>query len=152
MEKTVETVTQKVFDIDSRDDVLLFKSGEFEPVADMASFTARLSNDAKTILSVINAGLREYFRDQLRSNSDPWQIEDEDGKVSVFSGTTLNETQSKFLAGMVLNFAKMAGYSKDKTPAQKKALKAQAQENILAMPGFIESLKTPVETPKEVSA
>ena len=42
---------------------------------------------------------------------------------------------------MVLNMAKMQGYTKDLPKEKKRALKDAAQEGILAMPGFIENLK-----------
>ena len=146
MEKVIKRVQQKVFDVDSRDDVTLYKEGEFEPVESASEFNTRLANDAKTILYVLNAGLEAYFLEQLRANdSIAWQTEDDEGKLQPFTGTTLNETQSKFLAGMVLNMAKMKGYSKDKKPAEKKKLKDEALENVLAIPGFVESLKVNTE-------
>lgn len=148
MEKQIERVQRGVFDLDARENVTLIKEGEFEPVENTETALARVGNDAKKFIAIINAGLRQYFRDQLADDaSKPWNTEDEEGKLTVFTGSTLTETQSKYLAAMSLNFAKMQGYSKDKAPEVKKALKAKAMESVLAMPGFIDTLKasTPTE-------
>jgi hypothetical protein len=86
--------------------------------------------------------LKAYAIEQLANDPKvPWQVENEDGTFTDFTGTTLSETQSKFLAGMVLNMAKMNGYTKDLAKDKKRALKDAAQDGILAMPGFIENLK-----------
>lgn len=147
MEKETVRVQQKVFDVDTRDDVVIYKTGELEPVDSQAAFAARLSNDSAIMLKVMNEGLRAYFMEQLKADPNvSWLIENEDGTSAPFTGTTLTEQQSKFLAGTVLNLAKMEpGDWKSKPADVKKKLKDAALDSVLAIPGFIDKLKTKTE-------
>ncbi len=138
-------VSRSVFDLDSKDDVTVVKIGSFTPVSTMAEFTARLGNDAAKILSVVNEGLEAYDREVLANNDQPWQVKAEDGTLSNFSGTLLNEEGSKFFAASVLNFAKMVfKYSKDMAGGKeaKRKAKEQAADVLLSNPATIEALKT----------
>ena len=138
-------VSKKVFDLDSRDDVEVVKIGEFTPVATMAEFTSRLGNDSAIILQVVNDGLEAYTQQKLAAdNTIGWSVEDEEGKVTPFSGTLLTEEKSKQLAANVLNMAKMLfGYAKDMVGGKtaKKEAKEKAQEMLLSNPAVIEALK-----------
>lgn len=143
-------VGKTVFDLDSRGEVDVVKVGTFTPVATMHEFTARLGNDSAKILAVVNDGLEAYEREQIAANNElPWSIEDEEGKLTPFSGTLLSEEKSKQLSANVLSMAKMLfGYAKDmvtgdatKNREAKREAKAKAAEMLLANPAVIEALK-----------
>ena len=141
-EAKLEKVSQSVFDLDSKQDVTLFKAGEFTPVENMQEFVSRLANDQKEILSIVNEGLRSHFRDQLKADSSvPWMQENEEGELEAFSGTPISEEASKKLQVSVLGMAKVLGYEKSLSREQKKALKEQAQEMILSNPVAVEKLR-----------
>lgn len=120
-----EKVTSSVFDLDSMDDVTLFKEIEFAPVTNTADALARLGNDAAKFLEVINSGLRDHVRESAKSDSSiPWMQEQEDGEPTTFAGTPAD---SKAVNSLILTLAKTVfKYSKDMTTEQKKAAKASA--------------------------
>lgn len=150
----IEIRTQKTgFDLDSKSDVTVVKTGQFQPVQNMQEFVQRLGNDSAKILEIVNSGLQDYARQQLASNGDPWQTENEDGTLQPFAGTLLTEEKSKQFGATVLNLAKMMfGYPADK-PSDKSAdametwrkaketAKAQAIGFVLSNPAAIEALK-----------
>lgn len=148
-------ISRSAFDLDSKSDVDLVKTGTFQPVADMSEFVARLGNDSTAILTIVNDGLKEFTRKQLQSASDiPWKQVLEDGTVTDFSGTLLSPEKSEQFQKTVLAIAKLQfGYPDEKlpkgsTPDQQKAnrelkasAKAQAQDMLLASPVTVEALK-----------
>lgn len=137
-------VQRSVFDLDSRDDVTLVKSGTFQPVSSMQDFVTRLGNDSEAILAIVNDGLEEYDRKRLAADeSVKWQIEDEDsGELAEFTGTPISEEKSKQLAANVLQMAKMSfGFAKGAGREKNKAAKTAAREMLLSLPQVIETLK-----------
>ncbi len=150
-EKTI-TVTQKIFDLDSKDYVELTKTGPLVPVTTMQEFTDRLGNDATRILEFANRAVEEYEKEQLEKNeSIPWMQPDEEDeeKLVPFTGQPLSAEKGKTLQASVIQFAKLLfGYSKNMVPGDKKAnadakraAKDQALAAILSAPGAIERLK-----------
>jgi hypothetical protein len=136
-------IQRKQFDLDSKEDVTLIKEVTFEPVTSNAEALARVGNDAKQFLEIVNQGLKDWTREQSANDSTPWFIEDEDGEKTVYSGTSISEEKSKQLALNVLNMAKMLfGYSKQMSREQKKAAKEKAQSMLLSNPVVVESLKS----------
>ena len=136
-------IQRKQFDLDSKEDVTLIKEVTFEPVTSNAEALARVGNDAKQFLEIVNQGLKDWTREQSANDSSPWFIEDEDGEKTVYSGTSISEEKSKQLALNVLNMAKMLfGYSKSMKPEEKKAAKTKAQTMLLSNPVVVESLKS----------
>src|ERR1017187_3363204 len=147
-------VRKEVFDLDSKANVIVVKTGDFEPVTTMAQFTERLGNDASKILSIINDGLEKYTESQLASDTSvAWQIVDEDESgnevLAPFTGTLLSAKKSAGLNATVNNLAKlMFGYAKQMVPGDaeknrtaKKAAKESALNMILSNPAAIEGLK-----------
>ena len=147
-------VRKEVFDLDSKANVIVVKTGDFEPVTTMAQFTERLGNDASKILSIINDGLEKYTESQLASDTSvAWQIVDEDESgnevLAPFTGTLLSAKKSAGLNATVINLAKlMFGYAKQMVPGDaeknrtaKKAAKESALNMILSNPAAIEGLK-----------
>ena len=144
---------KKVFDLDSKDEVLVAKVGEFLPVATMAEFVSRLGNDATAILQIVNDGLETYETKRLAASDAPWQLvtEDEnDNEVLVpFTGTLISPERSKMLKASIINFAKlMFGYSKQMVAGDvkanreaKQAAKDSALAVILSNPAAVEALK-----------
>jgi len=147
--QTMETQTLKiqktVFDLDSKDDVTVIKEVTFTPVDSTQAALTIVGHDAKKFLEIINAGLRDYTRDQATTdNSIPWMQEDEEGNKTPFSGTMLTEEKSKQLASNVLNMAKLLfGYAKDMLGGRdaKKAAKAKSLDMLLSNPQVVEALK-----------
>ena len=146
METQVLRIQKTVFDLDSRDDVTVVKEVNFTPVESTADALARVGNDAKKFLEIINAGLEDYTRTQAATDSTiAWQTEDEEGAKTPFSGTMLTEEKSKQLNANVLNMAKLLfGYAKDMIGGRdaKKAAKAKALDMFLSNPQVIDALKS----------
>ena len=135
-------IQRKQFDLDSKEDVILIKEVPFEPVTSNQEALARVGNDAKKFLEIVNQGLKDFTRDQAANDSSPWFLEDEEGEKSEYTGTPISEEKSKQLAINVLNMAKMLfGYSKKMKPEEKKAAKEKAQTMLLNNPVVVESLK-----------
>lgn len=138
-----ELKTQKtVFDLDSNEDVTLFKVGTFNPIGNISELTARLGNNATLILEIINDGLRQHEMKNLEGSETPWQVENEEGALVAFTGTPISEEKSKQLAANVLMMAKLAfGFSKEMSPEEKRKAKDSARAQLLANPVVIEGLK-----------
>src|ERR1051325_8229332 len=119
-------ITRRQFDLDQKKDVDLVKVVEFKPVADMAEFAARLGNDSKRILEIVNDGLEEFTKKQASEDSQiPWYEMDEEGEIKtdenkqpvVFNGTLLTDEKAKQFNATVLSMAKMMfGYPDQKLP------------------------------------
>ena len=143
MEPITLECTQSVFDLDTKSDITLFKQGTFTPATSAKEALEAVGNDSDKFLQIINAGLRDYTREQLSSNdSVAWQAKDEEGNLVPFSGTTISEEKSKQLAANVLNMAKMVfQYSKEMSRDEKRVAKEKAQEMLLSNPAVLASLK-----------
>lgn len=137
----ISRIQQTVFDLDSKGDVTLFKDVAFSAVSTTQEALARVGNDAKAFLAIINDGLRAYASEQARLSSDPWYTEDDEGNCSPFNGRTLTPEKSKQFGINVLNMAKMLfGYVKEAKPEIKRAAKQSATDMLLANPVVIEAL------------
>lgn len=143
MEPITLECTQSVFDLDTKSDITLFKQGTFTPATNAQEALAAVGNDSETFLKVINAGLRDFVREQLSANDlVAWQAKDEEGNLVPFSGTTISEEKSKQLAANVLNMAKMVfGYAKEMGRDEKRVAKDKAQDMLLSNPAVLASLK-----------
>jgi hypothetical protein len=146
--QTIE-IQQTIFDLDSRQDVTVYKTGTFTPAENAKDALERIGGDSKKFLEIINAGLEQYSKDQLRSDAtQPWSSLDDEGNPVPFEGTPISEEKSKQLAANVLNMAKMLfKYAKNMAsdPEVNRKLKAEAkakaQEMLLSQPAVIEALK-----------
>lgn len=118
-----------VFNLDTMEDVLLFKEVSFAPVTSTKEALERLGNDAAKFLAVINEGLESETRRAAKGDSSiPWLTEDEEGNRSEFVGTPAD---SKAVNSLVLTLAKtIFGYSKDADADKKRAAKQNAFEMI----------------------
>lgn len=125
------TKTQKtVIDISTMQEIKIGKEKTFVPITAPSEALERLGNDQAKLLKVINDGLKAEERRLLASNNDePWRSFTDDGKTlnGPFTGEMLD---SEKVGGLVLQFAKLGGYGKDKTPDQKRAIKAKAEETV----------------------
>jgi hypothetical protein len=127
-------VQKSFFDLDTFADVVLVKEGSFTPVEDTASALARVGNDAAKFLELVNEGLRAEYQRTLREDPNGWQLKDEEGKLSDFSGTPAD---SVAVGALVLNLAKTVyGYSKDLDAKGKAAAKDSAMELIKSTPAI----------------
>lgn len=130
MAEAIELKQQRtVFDLDTMDEVLVFKTGAFTPVETAKEALDRLANDSGKFLKVINEGLRaEAQRNLVNDESIGWQEEDEDGTVKPFNGTPAD---SKVVNPLILTLAKtIYGYNKDMSADQKRAAKEAAMAMI----------------------
>lgn len=136
-------IQRTVFDLDSKGDVTVIKDVEFSPVASMQEALAKVNHDGAKMLAIVNAGLRDYTREQAETDGTPWMQEDEEGNKSEFSGTLLSEEKSKQLAVNALNMAKLLfGYTKEGEKAAKREAKAKAMDMLLSNPAVVEALKS----------
>ena len=139
----VRTRVEKIFDLDSKETVEVFKTGQFVPVEDAKQAMERVQHNTAAFLEILNDGLQEHFKKQLKGDSGVgYSTEDEEGKVEAFTGTPISEEKSKQLSANVLNMAKMLfGYAKGQPREQKSAAKEKAQAMLLENPQVIEALK-----------
>src|ERR1022692_2613266 len=77
MEPTTLELTQKIFDLDTKDDVVLYKHVAFTPVTSTQEALARINNDGAAFLAIINAGLQDHARDAARKDTSiAWTAKD----------------------------------------------------------------------------
>lgn len=130
-----QIVTREVFDLDTFDEVKLGKEYEFTPVTTIEEALAALGNDSAKLLEVLNDGMREEMRSQVRATSDGWRTFalDNDGEPTEdlngeFAGTPAD---MKSVNALVLTLAKTVfGFSKELTKEQKRAAKESAKEMV----------------------
>jgi len=127
-----KTITRTVFDLAVFDGVQLTKEINL-PVAptSLEEALAAVGNDSVKLLSVIHEGLCAAAEDSARVDMRGFREVGEDGEPGeVYTGQYADEEKTKQINGMVLNFAKMAGYSKDLPKDKKKELKDAAKAAI----------------------
>jgi hypothetical protein len=126
----VELKRQKTgTDLNTFEDVTLIKTGKFVPVTTLEEAKHRVGGDTEKFISIINEGLeQEAGRNLVNDPNVAWQVEDEEGNLTAFSGMLAD---GKMVGGLILNMAKsIFGYSKDKSPEEKKAAKNAAKDLI----------------------
>lgn len=138
--KEVVKIQKGLFDLDSFQEVTLYKEGEFTPVSSTQEALARVGNDSSKFLALVNEGLRAEYQRDLRSTADGWFTEDEDTNARTpFTGTIAN---IKAVNSLVLTLAKTVfGYSKDLSSEAKKAAKESAMNMVASTPAIKEGLK-----------
>lgn len=116
-------------DLNTFDEVLLKKVGKFVPVATLEEAKHRVGGNTEKFISIINEGLEaEAGRALINDTTIPWQVEDEEGALTPFSGMLADE---KLVNGLVLNMAKnIFGYSKEMSKDEKREAKQAARELI----------------------
>lgn len=129
-EPTKMPKTQKaIFDLQSFEDITLWKEYQFTPVNDMQEALARLGNDAKRVLAIVNQGLEGVARTEAQQKPDGWRTFTEAGEENgPFTGTMADRLA---VNALVLTLAKTVfGWDKDDDNDTKKAKKLQAVEMI----------------------
>src|SRR5665213_3151091 len=104
---TSANVSRSVFDLDTFADVTLSKPVTFEPATTTEDALTRLGGDTAKLLSVINEGLLEVRKREVRADDSAWmqEVEGEDGAIALeaFDGTIADQ---KMVNNLVLNIAK----------------------------------------------
>ncbi len=114
------------FDLISKTEVQLKKTGTDTPVSSINDFVSRLNNDSAAILKLVQNAYREYAEERLAGNSEPWllatQEKDSSGaekEVLVpFEGFLLEGERLKNFQATVLNAAKSFFAYPDEKPAK----------------------------------
>ena len=137
-------VQDTVFDLNTMEEVTVFKTGADIVVSSLQEAQNAVGGDHAKLLDVINRGLHAIAMQNVKSdNSIPWQVEDEDGKISEFSGTP---APKKIVNNLVINMAKASfGYFRAKNADEKRASKEKAREFIKTSPALVEGLKAEAE-------
>lgn len=140
---TTETIKiqNTVFDLEAFEEITLVKSVDFVPAENTAEVLARVGNDAAKMLALLNEGLKEETRRNLRAEKTGWHtfVKDADGEDTgdvngEYTGTPADMTSVNALK---LTLAKTVfGYAKSMTPAEKQASKAAAIEMIKSTPAI----------------
>lgn len=128
--EVVELKRQKTgTDLNTFDDVTLIKVGQFVPVKTLEEAKHRVGGDTEKFISIINEGLEaEAGRNLVNDPSVVWQVEDEEGTLSPFSGLLAD---GKTVGVLILNLAKSVfGYKKEATKEEKRAAKESAKDLI----------------------
>lgn len=149
--ETAPIKTQRtLFDLDTMEEVLVVKSVPFTNVASTSEALERLGNNAEKFLEVINRGLRaEIANSVVKNEAIPWNVEDEEGKLTPFTGTLVD---AKTVNTLALNMAKsIFGYSKEQPIEKRREAKAAALNVIKNTEVIRENFKkqakeAPVET------
>lgn len=127
----MERVQKSVFDLDSFDEMTLVKEFEFSPVASVEEAVSRLGGDSAKLLEVLNDGLREEVRSQIRNTDDGWHTFSEDNPDEINGEFTGTIADPKAVNSLVLTLAKTVfGFSKELTKEQKRAAKESAKSMI----------------------
>ena len=139
-ELKMATTQKSVFNLDTFEDVTLFK--EFEPCKapeTVEEATAAVGGDTKKLLSLIHAGLISEQSRVLREDASGWSVKGEDGNLAPFSGTIANQDA---VNAVVLTLAKtIFGYNKDLPLEARNAAKAAATAMIKSNEQMKEGLK-----------
>ena len=116
-------------DLNTFEDVTLVKVGKFVPVTTLEEAKHRVGGNTEKFISIINEGLEAEAGRELKNDTNvPWQVEDEEGNLSPFSGMLAD---GKIVGTLILNMAKsIFGYTKESTPDEKKAAKQSAKDLI----------------------
>lgn len=120
---------QEGLDLNTFEEVMLVKVGQFVPVSTLEEAKHRVGGDTAKFLEIINEGLEAEAGRKLKDDvSIPWQMEDEDGTLTPFAGKLADR---KTVGGLILSIAKSVfGYAKGMKPEDKKAAKDGAREVI----------------------
>jgi len=139
---TESIIIQKtVFDLDTFNEVTLVKASEFTPAADTTEVLARIGNDAVKMLALLNEGLKEETRRNLRAEVSGWHTYEKDAegedteKVNgEFAGTVADMGSVNALR---LNLAKTVfGLKKNMSVEEKRKAKESAMELIKNTPAI----------------
>lgn len=137
--------TKSITDLNTFEDVLLVKTGNFAEPLSTQEALERLGNDNTKFLAAITEGMRVMAMRELNSSPDGWMQEDEEGNKTPFTGTEADTTK---VNALVLTMAKTVfGYSKDATPEAKKASKESAMNFIKSNDAIKAGLKASAATP-----
>lgn len=142
------TTDYTAFDLTSMSEVQLRKVGSVEPVSTMEEFVARMGNDAKAILEIVNDGLVKYTERNLANDASvAWQQVDEDeaGAETLvpFTGALINPEVEPGFKKTVTDWAKMLfGYKKSLSPELKREAKDKARKMLLSNPAVVEGLRS----------
>lgn len=141
--------TNSIFDLATMDELTLVKEGEFTPVASADEALARVGNDTKRFLQIINEGLLTDATRALREDeSVAWSAVDDEGKAVDMSQVI--PANQKAVNGLVLNLAKtIYGFNKDMTKEEKRAAKDKSVDFIRANDAIKEGLKKNAAGPVE---
>lgn len=121
-------VNKSVFDLETFADVTLVKPVSFTPATSTEEALKRLGGDSAKLLSVINEGLLEVTKRDVRNDNSQWMQENEEGELEAFTGTIADQ---KMVNNLVLNIAKSSfGYNKA-AAAKDKAAKAKAKQSAM---------------------
>jgi hypothetical protein len=135
-------VSKSVFDLDTFADVTLVKPVDFTAATSTEEALSRLGGDTAKLLSVINEGLLEVRKREVKADASAWmqEVENEDGTTALeaFDGTIADQ---KMVNNLVLNIAKSSfGYNKA-AAAKDKAGKAKAKQAAMDFVSSNEVLK-----------
>lgn len=132
MENITLRVTTTVMSLENMDDVLLAKEEVFEAPTTIAEAEARLGNDTAKLLKVIIAGLQDLRKTELKKDKNiPWRTVTDKGELNgPFAGEMVD---SKKMGGLVLQFAKLNGYSDTKVTAERKKIKTDAEDLVKSL-------------------
>jgi hypothetical protein len=141
-DKNVETVqlkvTTSIMSLETMEDVKLVKIEDFQNVTSTQEAESRLGNDSAKLLDVINRGLQAMRKEELRQDSEGWRTLDDKGNPN---GPFVGEmVDSDKIGGLILQFAKVNGYSDTKDSGKRKTIKEAASKLV----------KTLVQTNEEI--
>lgn len=133
-------IQRTITNLDTMEEVTLVKPATFTRVNSNDEALARLGNDAKRFLDIINEGLRAEERRTLAGQPGGWYEQDDEGGIGeLFNGTVADP---KAVNALRLNMAKhVFGYSKDMSKEQKTAALESAMNFIKSNEAIREGLK-----------
>lgn len=117
--------------LETMDDVTLVKPISFQPADSVEAALKALGNDQKRLLEVINSGLEQELKDSARKDASGWhtyKVDESGDPTEELNGPFTGDTvDPKKISGMVLNFAKLFGYSNIKDREKRRKIKEDAR-------------------------
>lgn len=117
--------------LDTLEEVKLGKKVDFTDVDSVEAALVAVGNDSAKLLKVINDGLAAETRRLAREDESGWHSYTESGELNgEYTGKIVDSDK---ISQLVLTFAKMSGFGPDKTPDQKREIKAKARDKVKRM-------------------
>lgn len=138
-------VTMQVFDLKEFDTITLGKQVKMpEKPSSLNEVVQKFGNDEKRLINIIYEGMCKEAELEAEKDKAGWHefSDPEEGELAdeEYSGRYADPEKKKLIRAMILNFAKVLGFDKSKTPDEKRAAKEQARKAIMENQAMLNSI------------
>ncbi len=137
-------IQRTVFDLASFSEVTLKKDVEAPKRPSTPSEALEMvGGSTEKLIDLIYKGLKEEVRNAEYEKIEGFRYVDDNGNLGEpYEGKFADESKQATINAVVLNIAKLQGYNKDMTAAQKEASKEKARSFIRDNPAMIASIQS----------